>query len=202
MTPGCPPATTLLLAPAALLAALLSCAAPKKPVPVSSAALGTAIEQSAASANSAAPTATPVSSAAPSAAPARSAAPVSTNAPGKVESPDDDSFGDSDLRRGRASMGTAFGVGFLPSPGFGASAALGFQWRRFSMAVEGRVLLTPSFSLDQDHSAWAGLVLGIDGQDDLPRAAARGALRATTRSPQLLPARKGTPKLPPETCSA
>jgi hypothetical protein len=78
-----------------------------------------------------------------------------------VDSTDDDSFGDSDLMRGRTSIGTAFGVGFLPSPGFGASAALGLQWRRFSMAVEGRVLLTPSFSLDQDHSAWAGLVLGI-----------------------------------------
>jgi hypothetical protein len=100
-------------------------------------------------------TAPPVSSAAPS------DAPVSTRAPGSVESPDDDSFGDSDLMRGRASMGTAFGVGVLPIPGLGPSAALGFQWRRFSMAVEGRVLLTPSFRLDQDHSAWAGLVLGI-----------------------------------------
>jgi hypothetical protein len=100
-------------------------------------------------------------SAAPGSSAAPSATPGSSAAPQVPQSPDDEPFGDSDRMRGRASMGTAFGVGFLPSPGFGASAALGFQWRRFSMAVEGRVLLTPSFSLDRDHSAFAGLVVGI-----------------------------------------
>jgi hypothetical protein len=63
--------------------------------------------------------------------------------------------------RGRMSFGTAFSVGVLPRPGVGPTAAIGFQWRRFGMAVEGRALLTPSFSVGQDHAAWATLPLGI-----------------------------------------
>jgi hypothetical protein len=112
------------------------------------------------------PTPPPPPSAAVTAAPAASAptsAPVRTNAPALIAdspSPDDDSFGDSDRMRGRVSFGAAFGVGSLPAPGLGPVASLGFQWRRFGMALEGRVLVTPNFAIDDHHSAWAMLPLG------------------------------------------
>ena len=103
------------------------------------------------------------------------AAPVSTRAasgPARMEAVEDDSFGDLDRMRGRGALGVSFGVGVLPAPGFGPSAAFGLQWRHFGMAVEGRILFTPDFSIDQDHAAYAMLGLGILGfcyAMDLPR---------------------------------
>jgi len=74
--------------------------------------------------------------------------------------------------RGRAGINTIFGVGVLPIPAYGVGVGLGFQWRRFALAVEGRFLGTPNFSVAPDRSAFAVLGLGIVSacyQTPLPR---------------------------------
>ena len=78
-----------------------------------------------------------------------------------VASPVEDDVDIDDRIRGRADAGLAFGVGLLPAPGLGLDAAIGFQWRQFSLSVEGRTLHTLNFSITPDHAAYAALGLGL-----------------------------------------
>lgn len=52
-------------------------------------------------------------------------------------------------------------AGLLPNVGFGGGASLGFRWRWVSVAIEGRGLRTPDFSLSPGLSAYALAGIGI-----------------------------------------
>lgn len=103
-------------------------------------------------------TAAPVGSAPPPGRPLSSSAPTPGSgsvAPvtGAGEGPSDERFGDYDRVRTDFSVLALASAGLMPNVGFGAGASAGFRWRWANVAIEGRLLGIPDFSLGEGQSA-------------------------------------------------